>query len=95
MSVAGSNQNRPGPVVIGFGQTGSGTPRERETVANDPDRAGVNRDLNRSAWAGRTVDTRRKNRRDGAGPGESDLRRSLDRQAQRRSGMVRRRGSLG
>lgn len=78
MSVAGLNKNRSGPVVIGFGQMGSGTPRERETVANDPDRTGVNRDTNRAAWAGRTVDTRRKNRRDGAGSRESDLRRNLE-----------------
>jgi len=67
-----------GPVVKGFDQAGSGTPRERETVANDPDRAGVKRDNKRAAWAGRTMHTRRKNRRDGACSRESDLRRNLD-----------------
>jgi hypothetical protein len=65
--------------VKGFGQAGSGTPRERETVANDLDRAGVKRDNNRSAWAERTIYTRRKNRRDDACSRESDLRRNLDR----------------
>lgn len=63
----------------GFGQAGSGTPRERETVANDLDRAGVKRDNNRAAWAERTRHTRRKNRRDDACSRESDLRRNLDR----------------
>jgi len=65
--------------VIGFGQAGSGTPRERETVANDLDRAGVKRDNNRAAWAERTMHTRRKNRRDEACSRKSDLRRNLDR----------------
>jgi len=63
--------------VKGFGQAGSGTPRERETVANDLDRAGVNRDNNRAARAERTIHTRRKNRRDEACSGKSDLRRNL------------------
>jgi hypothetical protein len=63
--------------VIGFGQAGSGTPRERETVANDLDRAGVKRDNNRAAWAERTNHTRRKNRRDNACSRKSDLRRNL------------------
>jgi len=72
-------ESRFGPVVKGFDQAGSGTPRERETVANDPDRAGVNRDNKRAAWAERTTHTRRKNRRDGACSRESDLRRNLDR----------------
>jgi len=71
--------SRSGPVVKGFGQAGSGTPRERETVANDLDRTGVNRDNNRSAWAGRTTHTRRKNRRDDVCSRESDLRRNLGR----------------
>lgn len=71
--------SRPGPVVKGFGQAGSGTPRERETVANDLDRTGVNRDNNRAAWAERTRHTRRKNRRDGVYSRESDLRRNLER----------------
>jgi len=32
--------------VKGFGQAGSGTPRERETVANDPNRTGAIREQN-------------------------------------------------
>jgi len=65
-------ESRFGPVVKGFDQSGSGTPRERETVANDPDRAGVNRDNNRAAWAGRTMHTRRKNRKDDVCSRKSD-----------------------
>lgn len=78
-ALPGRIQSRPGPVVIGFGQAGSGTPRERETVANDLDRTGVKRDNNRAAWAERTIYTRRKNRRDNACSRKSDLRRNLDR----------------
>lgn len=78
-ALPGRIQSRPGPVVKGFGQAGSGTPRERETVANDLDRAGVNRDINRAAWAERTICTRRKNRRGNACSRKSDLRRNLDR----------------
>jgi len=77
-ALPGRMHRRPGQVVKGFGQAGSGTPRGRETVANDPDRAGVNRDSNRAAWAVRTVDTRRKNRTGDICSRQSDLRRSLE-----------------
>lgn len=47
MSVAGPNASArgSGPVVKGSGRAGSGTPRGRETVANDPHQAGVNREV--------------------------------------------------
>jgi hypothetical protein len=61
---------------------------------NHPHRAGVNRERKtaRTAWAGRTVHTRRQNRRDAKvhARNGTDLRRAASPNNKRRSGMVRR-----